>query len=291
MIVKKIDLYKDWIEIISTELVNNNYSILGLTSDEIAIQYFSHKKKIIQEKKRAIKKTSSFSCPAHLADGLHLIEQKIINGESLRPHQSRSLKRLNSKDGMLFDWGIYHLHLGTEIESDGFIQRTGPLLYLLIDDSYAYLIDVQDHGKWSKKDFLKIVDENWPETINQNKIRQNDIIGLEKNFDEEEIAALRKANINTLIEISPGNIIINPGGGMATNGDSIEAIEKYQQIKSELENLQAKIVANPELFLKEIFKKGLDFIKNPELQFKFKKGTRVHQIDELNNNFTIHLNK
>ncbi|MEX0997803.1 MAG: hypothetical protein WDZ45_12195 [Flavobacteriaceae bacterium] len=291
MTVKKIDLFNDWIDIISQELLSDNYNILGLTADEISIQYFSDKKKIIKSKIRQIKKSDSFTCPDYLIEGLKLIEKKIINGENLRPHQSRSFKRLNSKDGMLFDWGIYHLHLGTKIERDGFINRTGPLLYLLIDDNFAYLIDIQDHGKWSKQEFLKIIDENWPEIIELNKIQSNNIVGLEKNFNDQEIADLRKANINVLVEISPGNIVINPGGGIAASGDSMDAVRKHIDNKKELKKLEKTIIDNPEKFLIKVFKNGLDFVKNPDLEFKMTKQISVHQIDEINNNFTVYLNR
>ncbi|MEP5132192.1 hypothetical protein, partial [Nonlabens ulvanivorans] len=257
---------------------------LGLTPDEISIQYYSDKKKIIQSKKRIIKKSNVFSCPNDLKDGLELIEKKIIDGDTLRPHQSRGFKKLDSKDGMLFDWDIYHLHLGTIIESDGFVNRTGPLLYLLVDDNCTYFIDVQDHGKWSKQEFLKIIDENWPEIISQNKIKNNNIVGLEKNFNDQEIADLRKANINVLVEISPGNIVINPGGGVSASGDSMDSVHKHMENKRELDKLQKSIIDNPEHFLKKVFKDGLEFITNPELEFKMTKQISVHQIDEINNN-------
>jgi hypothetical protein len=290
MNVTKINLYSDWIKIISDELINNNFNIMGLTPDEISIQYFSDKKKLIQTKCRTIKKSNSFSCPNEFKDGLNLIEQKITTGESLRPHQTRSLKKLNSKDGMLFDWGIYHLHLGTQIESDGFIKRTGPLLYLLIEDDFAYFLDIQEHGKWSKQEFLKIIDENWPEIIFKNKVQNNNTIGLEKNFSDEEIADLRKANINVLVEISPGNIVINPGGGVSASGDSMDAVNKHMDNKENLKNLENEINNNTEKFLLKVFK-NLDFIKNSNLEFTMKKETEVHQIDEINNNFTVYLNK
>jgi hypothetical protein len=45
---------------------------------------------------------------------------------------------------MLNDWGIHHLHLGTKISKNtGFVERTGPLLFVKFEKNVAYFIGVK----------------------------------------------------------------------------------------------------------------------------------------------------
>jgi hypothetical protein len=288
--IDKIDLFADWIEIISEELSNQMFDISGLNQDELSILYFSNRKKIIQPKKRTVHKSDTFSCPSEHLEGLEILEKKIIDGELLRPNQSRMLKNLKDKDGLLFDWGIFHLHLGKDVESDGFIKRTGPLLYVLFDDNNAYFIDVLEHGQWTNQNLLKVIYKNWPQTIESYRIKGEGIIGLEKNCSDEEINQLRRANVNVLIEIEPKVIFIGPGGGVAASGHSMEAIQNHMDNRRELQRLENQIKDNTAEFLLRVFD-NLDFIKNPHLKFKMIKNQFSHEINEENNNFSIILNR
>lgn len=68
---------------------------------------------------------------------------------------------------MLNDWGIYHLHLGTTIQSDGFVEQDNDeLLFARITPTKFYLINVMKHGDWERKLIVEILHSNWPETIN-----------------------------------------------------------------------------------------------------------------------------
>lgn len=288
--IEHIDLFNDWSNLIKTELDEQLFNTNGLNEDEISILYFSNRKKIIDPKKRTIFKSDIFNCPSEHQLGLELIESKLTKGELLRPFQSRQLKKLKTKDGLLFDWGIYHLHLGTEIQSDGFIERTGPLLYLIIDDFNAYFIDVLNHGEWTNQELLRIIHRNWPQTIESSRIKGKGIVGLEKNFSDEEINQLRRANVNVLIEIEPGVIYIGPGGGVAGNGQSAEAVNAYIENRNNLKRLEDQIIKNTSDFLKQVFT-NLDFIKNKKLNFRMEKGLLSHEILEVNNGFRIILNR
>ena len=61
-----------------------------------------------------------------------------------------SLKNL---DGLLNEWGVHHLHLGTKSYSKNhaFIARTGPLLLALIAEDDFYAINVYLHGAWESQ--------------------------------------------------------------------------------------------------------------------------------------------
>jgi len=287
MKVKSIDLNNDWLNIVKEELTALEYHLSNLTDEKISILYFSLKKKLIPPKTRQIKKADVFSCPTNLQTGLQLVESKIINGEELKPHLTRNLKKLDDNDGLLFDWGIFHLHLGTEIDTDGFVKRTGSLLYARFDDSTAYFIGVFNHGAWTMQEMLKTIHKNWPESIEQHRIKG--VLGVERNFQDSDIKQLRNAQINTLIEVDRGVIYMGPGGGISASGDSAESVMKHLDRKRGLERLEKSLKENTETLLRSLFQ-SLDFIKDPELEFKLVSENGKFQVYERNNDFYIILN-
>lgn len=289
--IQKIDLIADWLEIIKRSLVNENYNIENLTDDLIFIEYYTIKNRKVSKKVRNIKKSSVFLCPEQLQTGLTLFEDKVLNGEDLLPHQSRNLKKLNIKDGMLFDWNIQHFHLGTEIENDGFIKRTGPLLYAYVDNANIYFLQILEHGNWTKKDLIKIIHENWPESIEHMKMNRNgEIMNISHNPTDEERKSLRNANINTFVQIDENNVYLGPGWGFSGSGNSIHATEEYLDNRRALKQIQDELIKSPDDYLLNFFR-NLDFIKNKSLDFKLIFEDNLHKIIEINNNFEISLSK
>ena len=85
---------------------------------------------IVDTVPRKIIKADEFtSPPPELVDGFNILIDKIKEGIDITPHLSKKLTDLNYDDPLLNDWGIYHLHLGTEFDKRGFVNRTGPPLY------------------------------------------------------------------------------------------------------------------------------------------------------------------
>ena len=284
----EINLYEDWIEIIKSELTSQGYALTGLSNDKIAILYFALQQRIIEIKPRNVLISQEFLCPQELEAGLELIKNKIRNGENIRPNQSRLLKKIDNKDGLLFDWDIHHLHLGTNIESDGFVNRTGPLLYVRFDDENAYLLNVESHGAWTMQELLKIIHRNWPQSIENFRI--NDAISLSTNFSDEDLKNLRGAQINSLIEVAPGAIYIGPGWGIVGSGDSGKAVMDQLDHRRDLIKLENQLKNNIENFISPVFE-NLDFITNLDLKFKLEKKENWYLLNELNNDFQVYINR
>jgi hypothetical protein len=282
--IQYLDLYSDWLEIIKTELQNEGHQTNHIDSDKLSILYFTFQKKLIRPMCRTVLKSDVFNCPPHLAEGLNVLEQKIIHGESLRPYLSRKLKNLDEQDGLLFDWGIYHLHLGTFIEADGFIERTGPLLYARFNDQSAYFINILTHGAWTTQELLKIIHRNWPDSIRSYRLK--DVIGVANKFEDNQIKKLRNAQINTMIEVDEGAVYMGPGGGLAASGDSADAVRKHLDNQRGIEQFQKRMTNDVSKVLNELFE-NLDFIRNENLVFKLKKENGKFFIDEINNEFQI----
>ena len=75
--------------------------------------------------------------------------KKAESGEDLSPHSSTLISNVEGKDDMLADWGIYHLHPGHGSKvprSEGFVSRSGELIFVYPHGDDLYLLDVLDHG-------------------------------------------------------------------------------------------------------------------------------------------------
>lgn len=77
------------------------------------------------------------------------------SGERLFDRPSRCLTGREDRDLMVADWGIHHLHLSSEIDSDGFVKRGGDLLFAAFGADDAYLIGIYQHlTDWARKEVL-----------------------------------------------------------------------------------------------------------------------------------------
>lgn len=284
--IERINLFSDWVKIAKLELEQRGYSLINQDNESISIKYFNLLKRSVPVKKRNILKSDIFECPNSLKNGLELFQNKILNGEDIFSHLSTKLKNLDEVDYLLYDWGIFHFHLGTELRSDGFVNRTGSLLFAFYDENNFYFLNVMPHGSWSRQDMLKAIHRNWPKTIEQYKLKNNNIIGLEHNVSDEEVVLLRNANVNVFIEVEPKVIYSTPGGGFVSSGHSYEVIENHLTNQRNLINFENSIKANPY----EIIGENISLIKNEKLIFEMVKYSGKHYLNELNNNFHIPLN-
>ena len=91
-------------------------------------------------------------------DGHHGVVNDIVRaieaGEDLTPRLSRGVKtayepkpmrdkrlhRRRDLDLLIADWGVHHLHLGTTVCADGFVERGDDLLFAAFGDDTAYLL-------------------------------------------------------------------------------------------------------------------------------------------------------
>lgn len=159
-----IDFKKDWHETLR-EIMSNEWGMdtTRITSD-LPIYYFNAVQRRISMNRRSIYVSDVFQCPAEHRVGWHLIQQKVKEGQDLTPHLSKLINKPEKTDPMLNDWGIYHLHLGTEIQN-GFACRTGPLLFARVTDERFYALDVYSLGTWTESEVVETVHRNWPESV------------------------------------------------------------------------------------------------------------------------------
>lgn len=237
------------VSLMKKELSTIGYEVpVSYGEDDVIYTYFVMQKRLITSKTRHVMKSKEFHCPTSLEPALNLLIKKIESGENVNPYLSRAMKQMDYQDKMLFDWGVYHFHLGDTLESDGYMNRTGALLFAMVDEENVYFINVYDHNaQWSNTDILNLVNKNWPELTEEWKIQAKP----EVQVSNDDVAMLRKANINTIIELDDGSSLVSPGMGLMANGRSMEAMRSLTGINSEIRIQKQRILQmvydNPDL--------------------------------------------
>ncbi|MCQ4085863.1 hypothetical protein [Saccharibacillus sp. JS10] len=269
-----IDLISDWNSYLGNKLSEFNLlsenDIRRIPERDVAWSFFELSHKLIEPNIRRIHFSRDFNCDPTLQSGLDNLVKKIERGENLTPHLSRGIKRLNTPDDLLNDWGIYHLHLGITVESDGFVERGGPLLYAFFSDSDAYLIDIMDHYSFATKRLLTIIHENWPEVIQQYRINATMEPRIE--YTDDQIKCLRKAGIVTFTQVEEGVAYAPPGGGQTSARTSGSARISANRFHNILVGLELYIKQNLYEFINKV-KARLGKMP-PELTFRLGVGVK-----------------
>lgn len=205
-----MDFFHDAGLMARARLIAEGYTIAASESAEkVCIKYFNAVHQRIDVKARAVLFASDFHCPPDRQPGLEEIQRKSLNGEDLRPHQSERVDKLKFNDALFNDWGIHHFHLNTAIQKNGFIVRSGPVLFARVTDDTLYCITVAEHGTWSDLQMLEILHRDWPDSIAEFRTK-----GVAPELvTDEQIQNLRDTGGNVSPALADGTGYTAIGGG------------------------------------------------------------------------------
>lgn len=204
--------------------------------------------------------------------GVNTVVRAIELGADLTPHLSRDVRvayeraegrqgrRRRDLDLLLNDWGLHHLHLGTERDPDGFVRRTKALLVAAFHAEDAYLIEVVDHGRWTKESILDTVIETWPHAGIVYQL--NGAIGLERTLTEEQRANIRRGHMMSAYEHATG--VYMAGLGLTTAGTSARATAQASVMLRNLRLVEQRVAENPGYLAKIMAERGIIPVPNPE---------------------------
>ena len=220
--------------------------------EELIFNYFNFRERLISNRPRQVKIPRGFSCPPAHQEGLERLLDKVRRGDSLFPHLSRQINNPSFSDGMLFDWGIQHFHLGLtpDKRKPRLIQGTKEVLYAMVSDDYFYALAIEDHNHWTDKDLLRIVRDNFGEIIEPHRLKG--IASLSVTVDESDHNKYRQAGINVITELDD-KYYLCPGGGITTAKTSTRAVRSVLHTKHRYsdaqniigEELQKALVVTP----------------------------------------------
>ena len=149
-----------------------------------------------------------------------LLRRLLQNGENVLRFLSKNINDLTYSDGLLWDFGMHHFHLCREIGEAGFVRRSDYLLFAIITNEFAYLVDVKPHRDpeklgWVRQELLKIVYSNWPQLIEKHTL--HGVLG--ETITDEQKKELRRKNVNSAT-VMENKTLAPIGGGMMSDGSS-----------------------------------------------------------------------
>lgn len=209
------------------------------------------------------------------SDAIWEIYRKFTIGEDLKAYLSRRIVQkaisLNNtsqsadKDGMLNEWGFHHLHLGTRLEKDGFIQRTNELLFTRVFEDCVCFINIFTHDDFSNSEAIKILHRNWPETIRAFKM--NGIKAPSTEWTDQERSELRKAGATNHIIID-GNVYAPPKG-IVTSGHALPTVREVSRFFEKINNIRVYCLNNTNSIIQDIEKVSNIKIERINLEIGF----------------------
>lgn len=244
-------------EMLSNNIDNNNS--LRYKAGCFLEAFFEYKHRRISKIKREVLYSDEISMKLkednfkEYLDVVKGIENDFKMENDIDPRLSKRIKDSSSNDAMLYEWNLYHLHLGNLIKSDGFIERTGPLLIVCLVKEKAYFIDItanhSNNEVFANKEYLDIINKNWPYLLNAFSIEEAKNVGYEP--DRKERVALRKNNINSFAVID-GKIIMPPGFGLTAAGTSTAARIASMRFMTEIKKAYDEMCKDGKLKVKLI---------------------------------------
>lgn len=287
-----MNFVEDWQRKILNDIKKEGIEISDeIRTESLIIKYFTYLRKKGIRQSYNVYKSKKFRCPVEFIAGLDQIINTFKEGGDISPYLSKQVERL--KDDFMFnDWGVLHLHLGEKMEKNNkYIGRTGLLLFLYFKENNVYLINIYEHGDWTKKDILQTMYNNWPKLIEPFILKE--VTGLSGTLSEANHQKIQKSGGFTLIEIKDENgnniVIMPPGMGIASSGDAIIDIQNHDNSVEEIMLLEDLIREKIDAIKKSLQEND---IKTPEIfKFSLVRNQGNWQIKEENTSLIIKLNR
>ena len=216
----------------------------------LLIRYYTFCEKYIFPKERVVYMSEELqskigTLPTNVRDALIKIQLWVETGEDINCFQSKGLYGKGSRDYQNALYGVIHLHLSASkddskpvVQGDRFSKRSEYLLFAKFQNDAAYFIDVLHHPEdltpsnqagiqWTSSGILLILENNWPELIENTKIPgATMVVGAGKPYCQTDldIAALTANGITTFVQGKDGLYL--PNLGVASSGDSTMAVKR-----------------------------------------------------------------
>jgi len=206
--------------------------------EEAIMTWFNYLYRRIPAKPRKLVPNRSLVCPVDVAQGWTRLQQEVKNGTDLTPRLSRKIENADYNDGMLYDWGFHHFHLGTTFDPKHprLIQGTSFVLFAIVDSYEFYPIDFVQHGAWGDRTVLEKAISAFPDRFE--KFCLKGITGIASPLACEDVGGMRQCGVNIFHKIGD-KIYAPPGMGLTTAGTSVAAtmaLDRKRRLFQRIEN-------------------------------------------------------
>ncbi len=196
------------------------------------IECFHLQRRLIWPRPRRVIWSKEFRARTLTADqrvAVETIVSELEKGVDVLPRMTKSIRKAGSKDGLLTDRGIHHLHIGATVLPNGFVERNGPLLFVFVAGDSVYLLDLLGHHSFEDDDLIEIIHGNWPHVLASCKPPGIVPGSLSSSFGPEHRKKIRgKFTMGT--QTKDGTIYVCPGGGVTTSGHSLIAVRQAKSL-------------------------------------------------------------
>ncbi len=267
----KADFEADWVAHLRSELVLaqgwSASEVATLDDRDLRYRYLDGQRRRIAIRPRAIQISREFLCPPRHGPGWKTLQAKALKGENLNPHLSKRHASLLNPDGLLAEWGVQHFHLGrlADASNPAYVERTGPLLYALVNDQAFCAINVYSHQSFEDAGVLEIIHSNWPDLISRYRVR-----GVTAgSWNAAEKRAFRKKNGNVHTAVADRTVYMPISGGVMASGVSTEAVRLADFGHDRIRTLQTSFELKLPEVLPILTKHGYAGEDEVEAQLKF----------------------
>ncbi len=218
---------------------------------DIVIKYLTWRSRFIHPHRRRVHLSRELVSSGKYAEHRPVVDaiaRKIEGGDDLIAHLSRgtrtvhmpAAKRRSARgrldlDRLVAEWGIHHLHLALDVQDNGFVRRSGDLLFGCFATDDAYLIGVFPHGSWALAKIVEICVRDWPDASIFTAL--NGVVGLAEPCSDEDRLVLRKAGLSTPVEVD-GRVWVSSQAGQSTAGTPIWAARDSNVLMHSLNQLR-----------------------------------------------------
>lgn len=207
--------------------------------DHAAMTYFNLDRRRIRPTPRTVRMSRELAVktlPAPIDAAVTEITRRAEHGEPLVPFLSKQIADAHFADGLLNDWGIHHLHVGSATPgADGYVKQQGELLYAWVLEAEFLMLDVRDHHSFADDALVAIMVANWPE-----KMARFRMASIRPSPNPPTPGERKKARqrVTMFTQGPDGAMYMPPGGGCATSGISIVAVDRADRLCNRVDELE-----------------------------------------------------
>ncbi len=201
---------------------------------------------------------------------IRYLERLFVLGKNVNFYQSKRIFQTRFHDHLLYEWNIFHFHLGNELEKkSSFIKQTDQMLFVYVLEDTAVFLDTETHknGIFGNIKWLEILHDHFPHLIEQYKDRT--IRNVAPVLDAAERQLYWDKGLSPFLTKIRDAVYNSPGIGRTTSGHSILVVDKVNSIIRWLFKITEQFSSNAEIIC-DIFKLNRE---NSKFKIEFNSST------------------
>jgi hypothetical protein len=235
-------------------------NLRAMSAADLLVAYINWRSRLIPAQPREVCQSWEFTAnplrwdPAYRPAIDHIVDA-LKTGGDLTAHLSTRIEsgfgvsgptdfgHRTDLDLLLNDWSVHHLHLSTVKRPDGFVERTGPLLFAIVGSKQAFLIDILDHRSWTHERIAHVMIDNWP---NANFVHHVASIVSVHVASDAERKIRRDAGIHTGFIERKGKYYMVGMGGLSSAGTNVQHARLANLIRQGLRAFEEGLKEQPD---------------------------------------------